>query len=90
MIPPVAPASNAPVVEDFAAFTVITSTDPRTVGKTYWIENGKLHKRPVAHISEGIAKSVTAATIYDMCDWIERINEGHDEVLCLCIQLGNL
>ena len=89
MIPPVAPASNAPVVEDFAAFTVITSTDPRTVGKTYWIENGKLHKRPVAHISEGIAKSVTAATIYDMCDWIERINEGHDEVLCSTLWSGD-
>lgn len=71
------PADNADAV------TVIQSTNPPRVGKSYYLDDaGGVKKRQVANITEGMATSYATATTADMAENLKYVTGRTDSVMC--------
>lgn len=70
--------------------TVIHSTSPSTVNKTYSLDaNGRLTKHAVGNVVKGVAQSVTVETASEFAKLLAEISKAKDQVLVAGIWHGD-
>jgi len=62
--------------------TLIKTIKPSEVCKTYSLTDNKLQKVANAHISEGVAQTVSAQTTEELIELLEHVGSSNDLVLC--------
>jgi hypothetical protein len=64
------------------AITLIKTTNPSHVCKTYTLQNGSLEKAPVANVSEGKAKTLSANNAQEMVKLLKLATDRSDVAIC--------
>lgn len=64
------------------AITLIKTTNPSHVCKTYTLQNGSLEKAPVANVSEGKAKTLSANNAQEMVELLKLATDRSDVAIC--------
>lgn len=64
------------------AITLIRTTNPSYVCKTYTLQNGSLEKAPIANVSEGEAKTLSANTAQEMVKLLNYVTNRSDIAIC--------
>lgn len=63
------------------AITILTSSFPERVCKTYTLVNGALDKRAVANVVKAKAKTVQIETAADLVAVLQEVTESHNQVI---------
>jgi len=69
-------------VGDRTLITIIRSTRPEKVCKTFSVEDGALTKQAIANVTQGVAITVSVPDAQAMVTLLEEVTESFDMVIC--------